>query len=510
MKILNRLLAASLLAAGISLPAIGAETIIYPFNDSSESTFSRWWGSAIQTYEHDAAVDVDADANSGSQKIIVNFDLAAFAGDNQFASQFNFSSTIDARGYTNLTFDIRFDPTSPSRATGDYGFLEFGLGPTDFSQIALGAATVPTSEGNWHRVSVALDPTTPKMDSIARFWIKIWSGGADGFTGTSTIWVDNVTLNANQDVAPPPSPTIGIETAAPGLRLFASQPGAQFGRQNIYTVASTGYSWVGAATPVTYSLTLANYPDGSHAGFQTHLFLVPGSGLPTWLSSPDWNEPNLVFLDIGNAADGTGFASFRYKTNLPNGNSMTYGEGTLATVGSPSPNGTWSLTFNNDTDGTLTAPGGATVSFSLPAEAAAKFADPLHLYVGSQPNQIANIGQSVRVSRFQVTGVSTPIEDEFAGPLDAAIWQIAAGDPAGIVTVPGGFDYWLNWTLPDDGFSVEFAPGNLADGIWLPVTGLTTPVQIGGRKWALLPNDLQPFPGEGFFYRMSKPAPAAQ
>lgn len=510
MKTLNRILVASMLAAGAALPVSGAENFVIPFNDASESTFSRWWGSAAQTYEHDAAVDVDNNAASGSQKIIVGFDLGAYAGDNQFASQLNFASVIDGRGYTNLTFDVRFDPASPSRAAGDYGPLEFGLGPSDFSQIALGTVAVPTSQGNWYRVSVALNPTTPKMDSIARFWVKIWSGGGDGFTGTSTLWIDNVTLNANQDVAPPPPPTVAIAKATPGLQIVASQPGAQYGRQNVYTRSSTGYSWVGATEPVTYSLTLANYPDGAHSGFQTHLFLVPGSSLPTSLTSPDWNQPNIIFLDIGNGADGSGYASFRYKTNLPNGNSMIYGAGTLASLGSPTPNGTWGLTFVGNTSVTMTAPNGSTTNFALPSDAAALFADPLHVYVGAQPNQLANIGQSVTVKRLQVTGVTTPIDDEFSGPLNDAIWQIAAGDAAGIVTVPTGYSYWLNWTLPDDGFSFEYAPGNLADGIWVPVDGMTPPVQIGSRRWSLLPGNLVPFDGEGFFYRMVKPAPAAQ
>lgn len=510
MKILNRFLAVSLLAAGASLPAMSADTIVYKFNDASESTFSRWWGAAIQTYEHDAAVDVDNDANSGAQKIIVAFDLAAYGGDNQFASQFNFPSTIDARAYTNLTFDVRFDPASPSRAAGDYGWLEFGLGPSDFSQIGLGASGVPVSNGNWYRISVPLVATVPKMDSIARFWVKIWSGGSDGLTGTSTLWIDNVTLNANQDVAPPAPPTIGIEKASPGLRLVASAPGQQYARQNIYTVNNTGYTWVGAGAPVSYSLTLANYPGGANAGFQTHLFLVPGSNLPTWENSPDWNEPNIIFLDIGVGGDGAGFASFRYKTNEPNGNTMIYGAGTLGSVGAPTPNGTWTITFNNDTDVTLTAPGGATTSFSLSAEAAAKFADPLYVYVGCQPNQVANIGQSVTVKRFQITGVANPLDDTFAGSLNSSVWQIAAGDAAGILTVPDGFKYWVNWTIPDDGFSFEYAPGNLTDDLWLPVTGMTAPVQIGSKRWALLPGDPEPFSGEGFFYRMSKAAAAAR
>lgn len=512
MKILNRILAASLLVAGISLPALGAENIVVKFNDASESTFARWWGAATQTYEHDAAVDADSDASSGAQKIIVGFDKTAFGGDNQFAAFRNFASTIDARDYTNLTFDVRFDPASPSRAGGDYGWLEFGLGPTDYSQIQLGALGVPVSQGGWYRISVPLDKTVAKMDSIARFWVKIWSGDpAAGFTGTTALWVDNVTLNANQDVAPPAPPTVAIEKATPGLRLFASQAGAQYSRQNIYTRNSTGYSWVGAAEPVTYSVTLANYPDRSHSGFQTHIFLVPGSGLPTWETSVDYNEPNVIFLDIGNSADGTAYASFRYKTNLPNGNSMIYGAGTLGGVGSPTPNGTWSLTFSGNTAITLTSPSGATKSLELPVEAAALFADPLHVYVGAQPNQLGNIGQSVNVTRVQVTGVASPIDDNFSsGALDSAVWQIAAGDAAGVVTVPTGYSYWLNWSLPDDGFTFEYITGDVVNGVWQSVSGLSTPLQVGSRRWSLIPSSLEPFPGEGFFYRMAKPAPAAQ
>ena len=350
------------------------------------------------------------------------------------------------------------------------------------------------------------------MDSIGRFWVKIWSGNpANGFTGTTTLWVDNITLNANQDVAPPAPPTVAIAKAVPGLQLFASQAGAQYSRQNIYTVNSTGYSWVGAAGPVTYSVTLANYPDASHSGFQTHLFLVPGSGIPTFENSVDYNRPNVIFLDIGNNAAGTAYASFRYKTNLPNGNSMIYGAGTLGGVGSPTPNGTWSLTFSGNTAITLTSPSGATTSLELPADAAALFADPLHVYVGAQPNQLGNIGQSVTVTRVQITGVASPIDDNFsAGALDSAVWRIAAGDAAGVLTVPTGYAYWLHWSLPDDGFTFEYAPGSLTDDIWLPVSGTTSPIQIGSRRWSLLPSSPVPFEGEGYFYRMAKPAPAAQ
>ena len=517
MNPLNRILAGTLLAAGLALPVIGAENIVIPFNDASDSTFSRWWGNASQTYEHDATVDVDNNAASGSQKMIIGFNIAANGGDNQFAAFRSFSSVIDARDYTNLTFYVRFDPASPVRPAGNFGNLEFGLGPTDFSQINLGTVAVPTTETGWYRVSVRLDPTVPKMDAINRFWVKIWSGTPDGLTGTTTMWLDNITLNANTNTAPPPPPSIAIQRVKPGLHLFTTAAGGQYGRQSIYTVGSSGYSWVGASGPVTYSLTISDHIK-SGANFQTHMFLVPGSGLPTWENSPDWNEPNLVFLDIGNNADGSGYASFRYKTNLPNGNTMVYNAdtaagpaGTIATIGSPKVAGTWSVTFNNNTQVALTAPNGAVTNFTLPNDAAAMFADPMHVYVGAQPNQTANIGQSIAISRVQVTGTTTPIDDSFnGGTLDPNVWQIAAADAAGIVVVPPDYQFWLSWTLPDAGFTVEAITPEVGNGQEFEPSGLTSPIQIGSRRWSLVPQSLEPFSGEGIFLRLKKAAPTAQ
>ena len=120
---------------------------------------------------------------------------------------------------------------------------------------------------------------------------------------------------------------------------YAFDPGAQYQRQSIRT-KNPAYSWVGASDPVTYSFTIGNYPGRTYSGFQTHLFIVPGSNLPTYETSPDWNEPNVIFLQIANNADGTAYGAFRYKTNQPSGNSMIFGNGTIATIGSASALGT--------------------------------------------------------------------------------------------------------------------------------------------------------------------------
>lgn len=494
------------LALGWLSTASAAENVVQGFPDASAATFSRWWGAAAQTYEFDGTVDVGNDAASGSQKITAVFDLAVNGGDNQFAAQYSLGPFVGTE-YTNFTFDIRFATTSPVQGTS-YGNLEYGLIPSDFSQIQLGTVAIPAGTEGWTHVAARIDPATPKLESIRGVWFKIWSGGGDGMTGTSVMWIDNITVNANTNVAPPPPPTIAMSKANAGLKVFASQAGAQYQRQNVYTRESTGYSWVDAGQPVTYALTVADYPSGVNNQFQTHLFLVPGSGLPDWENSPDWNEPNLVFLDISNGADGTGFASLRYKTNLPNGNTMVYNGnpesgpvGTIASVGSSTPNGTWSLTFANNTDVTVTAPDGTTATATLPAEAAALFAGSMHVYAGVQPNRLENIGQSLTIKRLKITGVANPIDETFTdlGVLTGQTWNVAAGDRGGLLPVPADAAFWLSWALPDNGWTLQWAE-DLENNFWNDI-GFAGSKNIGGqRRTLVMPVDLpNSFTGNYFF-----------
>jgi hypothetical protein len=99
-----------------------------------------------------------------------------------------------------------------------------------------------------------------------------------------------------------------LEKAEAGLTIVASGSG-QYDRQNIQTVEPT-QSYVGASVPVTYSFTIANYPGTNNTGFQTHLFLVPGQALTD--GTPDWNQPNVIFLDLQNNDAGGGSATFQY------------------------------------------------------------------------------------------------------------------------------------------------------------------------------------------------------
>ena len=477
----------------------------------------HWWGGASETREFDATMDADADPASGSMKVSVPYSRA-LAGDNQFSMWGSFSGSpntwtqpLNGTLYTNLEMDVYWDPSSPTRpSSGDYGNdfrYGFAVGAPVYGQIAFNnhSTILPADVGHWFHLSAPIDLASagPNITNIVGIWLKMWTGSDPNNSltdGTTVFWIDNIRLSAKATNAPPiPAPTLSVESAAArGLRIFASAPGAQYQRQGIRTLNPTD-SWVGAIDPVTYSITISDHPGAP--GFQTHMFLVPGA-VPNTDTSPDYSQPHVVFLDIQGNADGSAYANFRYKVNEPNGNGFLYGAGTIAGVGSSTPLGTWSLTFNPTGNITLTSPSGGTTNFAMPSEALSMFNGPLYAYFGIQPNNPNNIGLAATIGRVQISGVSTPIDDSFTTtPLDSQLWQVVAQDAAGVIPVTPDALFWLNWTVPDVGYKLQSAPG--LTGPWTDLT-LTVP-QLGNRKRRLLyPSDLPASDTGNHFFRLSK------
>jgi hypothetical protein len=301
--------------------------------------------------------------------------------------------------------------------------------------------------------------------------------GARVNTGRGTMSVQSVTVDLS-DVElppPPPIPTLRVAPATPGLKLITAA--GQYGRQNLRTT-NPEYSWVGATQPVTYSVTIAEYPEPQY--YQTNIYLVPGSGLATGYNSPDWSAPVVALAYINNNANGTAGMRFAYKNHTTDSNGLTghdywtndNGElyenaegpgpdgtgkgGTLAFVNSATVLGTWSLTFHPDDSVVLTAPDGQTATGTIPPATAALFANPLYAYFGTVPNQIANIGLGATFSRISITGVANPINEDFADPVDPAVLEYSASDPNTIFhIVPGQNPFWAIWSLPDSGFKLQ-------------------------------------------------------
>jgi len=247
------------------------------------------------------------------------------------------------------------------------------------------------------------------------------------------------------------------------------------------------------------------------------MFLVPGT--PGTESTPDWNEPTCVLFEVKATANGGGIATFHYKTNAPGSNGPGTLDGTTTMYFNASPTngpvgqlgsvtgasilGTWTVTFNQDTNITLTAPDNMTASFVMPPEDAAQFAGDVTAYFGAMPGQTANIGQTVILGGVKIEwGAITVLDEPFtAAPLDPGLWTVSAASAAGVAVVTPADPYWVSWTTPASGFTLQTNATLNATGWGDP--GLIDAL-VGTRRRVLIPSTALAAAGGGFF-RLVKP-----
>lgn len=479
----------------------------FTFDDASSTTsFAVWWGPSSPVITWDGAVDAADDPNSGSVRYDVPF--AGAKGD-QFMTFFTIANrwqwdggtVIDASTYTNLTFQVLVDPTSGKRTgNDDYGNYEFGFVSGSWAANPVGNVTFPAAASNhWVTFNIPLNSGIVGIDQVAGFYIKMWS---DGVMPSEVIFnIDNFKLTKPDVVVVVPNPTTSIVKAYPGLQLTATAAAGQYGRQSIHTV-SDNLSWVDQGKPVSYSLQIKDAPGSSASGFQTHVFFTPTASSPYGIAdSPvDWNARDIFWLNIKSAG-----ASLMYKTNQPSGNTMAFNSnptngpvGSLANLDCPSPIGIWTLTFNNNTSITLTAPNGASTNVTISAESAAMFANPLFIDVGTQPNDVVNYGLSSTITRFWTTNTATDLDYTFTGStLDTTVWGLAAGDASGIISIPDDARFWFRWTLPASSDSFVLGATNIT-GKWTDL-GLTNVLQSGTIRQTLVTTSALPSTSASFF-----------
>ena len=136
--------------------------------------------------------------------------------------------------------------------------------------------------------------------------------------------------------------------------------------------------------------------------------------------------------------DGTALASFRHKIDQPNGNSMLYGDGTLGSVASATAEGTWSITFMDDTNVLLRSPDGTESAIEFPQSSVASFdTSIMGVYLGSQNNQTAYIGRSVTYSNFTLTvGGRGRCETTVSKPVTSSRFSIPMSGSARLPSMP--------------------------------------------------------------------------
>jgi hypothetical protein len=403
--------------------------------------------------------------------------------------QFGFDTfgTFDSSNYIAFECDIKVDVTNSSLAVdgSDYGAIELIVNsPWD---NVVGWAQLLNTNGWQHFVGSFSAMGSAQGDHSGAI-IGLISQGTDTLTNSVSYWIDNIvftappTANTNQ-------PPISIATAPPpGLTCICSQAGGTYQRQVIET-ANNAYSWntgTAVSNTTTYSMTIAAFPSPTYTGFADQMFLIPEAGMTGTPQDDniDWDSSDVAALYVGVNQDGSATGTFQYKVNQPS----SWNTSLIVTKKVASgPLGTWSLSFNNNTNVTLTAPDSTRTNFTMAATDAALFVDPLYIYLGDQPNQNANIGQSSTFSYFSTSGAVGSFSDNFAS-FNTNNWaNDTASDPLGIFVTAPDAKYWLAWPTPDIGFTNVFATDNLTNSLrnsqWksLP-SGSTGWVLVGGNE----------------------------
>jgi hypothetical protein len=501
---------ASTASLALAQDFIGATYDLTPDGTNQAALCGNLWGSAPQTYTLDGSMDADANPASGAEQVVVTMNGQ---GNDQFVSKFGFAETNSAL-FTNAEFDIFWSTSSPEGSWyfgPFFGHLDFGFTTPSSTDIYDTLDIHLTDAGHWMHVVKAIQ-TGEDVNGIL---LKMWCGGyGNPENGTITFWVDNVKLTGRR---PTIQPTLGIQKAIPGLRIFAgsySNPNT-YDREQLATV-DRNQSWVGGTYPVSYSYTLKSFPTipvGSV--FRFHIFLVPTNSAPpgqgfTGNEFIEWNASNNLWLNVSATNPTNVVADVSWKTNLTASNP----DHTALLLTNSTAVGTWTLTFTNATGGMLTAPGASSAAnFSIPAEAAVQFTNPLVAFFGVQPDSGYGMGQYVDVSHIQTIGVKSPgvpVNDDFTADttLNTAVWDPSdSGAASSLVLAPASMSYWLSWTLPDAGFIDSYGWGylgvapNLASGPWyVPeyYNGYYDGIDIPGTtrqyslKWTLIPSSCLP------------------
>ena len=454
-------------AAGL---ALADDLVVNSFDTGISGINWQNFRSYVSSHDEvwDPAQDASGNPNSGSMYLTLNWPTTPNWNASWNDVQIAFGTPqINSADYINFECDIKVHVTNSFKALdGSYGALELIVN-NPWQNVA-GWVPLPAIDG-WQHISAPFSaaPSGTYSEAI----IGLISNGGSAYTNTLAVWIDNVVFTA------PPSvhtnqPTMAIAKAPPaGLTCVCSQAAGTWQRQMIATVQNN-YSWNTASAvsnTTTYSMTIAAAPGAASPSFTSQMFLVPQLGmLGTSIdNSIDWDSSNVVSLAVSVNPDHSATGLFQYKVNNAQNWNAALAFGFPCAAG---PVGTWSLTFNNNTNVTLTAPDNTSTNFVISASDAALFADPLYFYVGTQPNDNANIGQSSTFSRVQITGAAGSIDDNFVSTgtpgqpylLNSNIWTLNTADSKGVFITAPDAKYWVTWSQPDFGFTNLYVTDNLS------------------------------------------------
>jgi hypothetical protein len=218
-------------------------------------------------------------------------------------------------------------------------------------------------------------------------------------------------------------------------------------------------------------------------------------------TSPDWNEPNGIFLEIRQAANGSYSVLLSHKTEAAGAHGTRFeAAGVLARMENvPSVTGRWTVSMKG-AEATLIAPDGSRITGLLPADKLAGFANVFPHFGVQMDNTMAR-NQAFTFGRFAIQGTNPDFNSNLAQDLTAIeslnteVWRNVAQDTSGVQPVPTGTLYKISWDAPATGYSLR-SKSSLT-GAWvdpaLPV------LSVGGRKVTHVRTSNLPSADAGFF-----------
>jgi hypothetical protein len=299
--------------------------------DTTGNLQNQGWGTAapVIAWSTDNAITTMGPNNSGSGSAEFQIGWVTSSGDQVMVARwFPATPTSD---YTNVSFDIKFDPASAVDANGvSYGAIDFGCIPTSagWPSTSFGVWISAITNGNgWQHVVIPISSSeASQIGPIEGYAVKVKqndSGSPLPNGGTTTFYLDNVIFGGNTNLPPPPTLSIARNTSPSGLLLMCSGNASSYNRQILMAFdpvnTTRNFSWIGSPNPVTYSQTIVSYPDANHP-IESEIFLVPNGQFGD--SGVDYDAANEAQLAIFGNANGSATGSFQCKANEPDGNGM--------------------------------------------------------------------------------------------------------------------------------------------------------------------------------------------
>jgi hypothetical protein len=444
---------------------------------------------------------------NGSLELDINWENQATAGagvDSQWLiweqgpnnNEYNMLG-VSSLTYTSLEMDVKWDPSSASylgaQTYSNYGPLRIGIRDSsygsDWQNLTTGTTitNIPLGNTNWVHLIAPLSAANPNLNGSSATIQGILIGAdntsyANGqFNGPGTLYVDNIVFKSpTAGAVKIPPPTLSIQPVTPGLRVYAGSVVNTYDR-DVLTTVDQNQSWIGGAgTTVTYAFSLLSYPNNNID--QTMLELIPVTSGNATVNNEyvDYGAPNGLWLVLAPFGGGQVTATVEWKTNLASANPANG----PANIPASNPNaiallitnstaiGTWLLTFNSATTGTLTPPGGTAHSFTITdPTAVTDFANPVIAQFGLQPNSSAGEGL---YETWGYIGVTNVLDGKEYEDFTHESSDLNLNEVTGYQTTPSGFFqnvnsanvggtiiirtnadlYMVSWTTPAVGYNL--------------------------------------------------------